>query len=233
MRLNKKQTQALIAFAVVLVVYNNIAFVIPFHHGPSFWAGYVFGLIAILAQIPILLVAFHGDESAKSRFYGMPIARIGVIYAVVQLIVSFAAMCLAWIAGFPAWPVVLISLLLLAAAALGTIAANVTRDEIVRQDTQLKKDVSAMRELRSLGNSLVAQCQNAEAKAELRKLADTLNYSDPVSSAATEIIEGELKTALNEIQHAILDDDLPSIAPLCKKAGAMLAERNRLCKLNK
>ena len=232
MKLSKKQWYLIAAYFVVLLSFIAISAAVPFSRRGSYWAGYVFGVLAIFAQVPFLLISFREGGNAKSRFYGIPIARLGIMYLVAQLIVSLASMCLAWV-NMSAWPAIVVSVLLLAAALLGIIAADITRDEIERQDTQLKKDVSAMRELRSLGNSLVSQCQDTTAKAELRKLADSLNYSDPVSSEATRIIESELKTALDEIQHAILDEDLPSIAPLCKKAAVMLAERNRLCKLNK
>ena len=60
-----------------------------------------------------------------------------------------------------------------------------------------------------------------------------LNYCDPVSSDATIAAETELKAVMDEIQQAIVDDDVTSVVPLCKKAEAILAERNRLCKLNK
>lgn len=233
MKLNKNQIRALIVLAVVFAVYQVLAFVLPFSHTGVFWAGYVFGMIGILGGALIFVLAFGKGEDAKSRFYGFPIARVGVLYACAQLAISFLAMALAGINGMPAWPFVLVSILLLAAAVLGAVATDATRDEIERQDTQLKKNVASMRELRSLGNGLVSQCRDGEAKAELRKLSEMLNYSDPVSNDATALLEAELKTALEEIQRAILDEDSASIAPLCRKASAMLAERNRLCKLNK
>ena len=124
-------------------------------------------------------------------------------------------------------------LLLLAAAALGTIAADVTREEIVRQDVQIKRDVSKMRELQSLGRSLVARCEEPTAKAELKKLSESLRLSDPVSSEATAETEAELKSLMDELQNALLDDDNAGISGLCKQAENVLAERNRICKLNK
>ena len=233
MKLNKKQIRPLIVFAVVFIVYQILAFMLPFVHTGVFWVGYVFGMIAIIVSALIFVLAFGKDDTAKSRFYGFPIARVGLIYFCIQIAFSFLTMALAWIVILPIWPFALVSILLLAAAVLGTVATDITRDEIERQDVQLKKDVSAMRELRSLGNSLVAQCQDADAKTELKSLADMLDYSDPVSNDATVALEAELKTALEEIQQALLENDSESIVPLCKKAEAMLAERNRLCKLNK
>ena len=233
MKLTKNTLRGLIIGGIFLVVFNLIAFLVPFPRSAIFWVGYVFGMIAILAQAPIWMLAFRGAESACSKFYGMPIARVGVIYLVAQLIFSFIAMGLAWVPVVPAWPFIIVSLLLLATAALGTIATDMTRDEIERQDIQIKRDVSKMRELQSLGNSLVRQCDDAAAKAELQKLSDALRFSDPVSSDATAASEAELKRLLTELQTALFDGDTSGSAGLCKQAQTVLAERNRICKLNK
>lgn len=233
MKLNKNTKIGAIALAIVIVAFCVIAFVVPFPKTGVFWVGFIFGVIAILAQAPIWMIAFRGAESARSKFYGMPIARVGAIYVIVQLILSLIAMCLSWIPVIPAWPFVIVFILILAAVALGTIAADVTRDEIVRQDVQIKRDVSKMRELQSLGNSLVAQCDNASAKADLKKLSEALRFSDPVSSDATVETEAELKHLLDELQTALVDGDFAGIGGLCKQAQNVLAERNRICKLNK
>ncbi len=179
------------------------------------------------------MLAFSDAEYARSTFYGMSIARVGVIYIVAQLVFSFIAMGLAWVPVVPAWPFIIVSLLLLAAVALGTIATDMTRDEIERQDIQIKRDVSKMRELQSLGNALVRQCDDAAAKAQLQKLSDALRFSDPVSSNATVESETELKQLMEELQNAMLDGDTSGISRLCKQAQNVLAERNRICKLNK
>ncbi len=233
MKLNKNTIRGLVIGGIFLAVFNLIAFLVPFPHGGTFWVGYIFGMIAILAQAPIWMLAFRGTESARSKFYGMPIARVGVVYLIVQIIFSFIAMGLAWVPVVPAWPFIIVSLLILAAAALGTIATDMTRDEIERQDIQIKRDVSKMRELQSLGTSLVRQCDDAATKAELQKLSDALRFSDPVSSAATAESEAELKRMLDELQNALLDGDKTGVSGLFRQAQNVLAERNRICKLNK
>ena len=233
MKFTRNTKRVAIVLAIVLAIFCIIAFVIPFPRNGLFWTGYVFGLVAILSQIPVLMIAFHGAESAHSKFYGMPIARIGVIYIVVQLILSLIAMFLSWIDAIPVWPFVLVSMLMLGAAALGTIAADATREEIVRQDNQIKRNVSNMRELQSLGISLASRCEDKAAAEELQKLSDALRYSDPVSSDATLESEAELRRLLDEIQSALLDGDYAGVCGLCKQVRNTLAERNRICKLNK
>ena len=233
MKLTKNTKKGAVALLIVLVIFVLIAFLVPFPRSGVFWTGFIFGLIAILAQAPIWMIAFKGAESARSKFYGVPIARIGTIYLVVQLILSLAAMFLAWIPVIPAWPFIIVFLIILGVAALGTIAADVTREEIERQDVQIKRDVSKMRELQSLGNSLANNCKDESLSPALKNLAEELRYSDPVSSDATAEIEAELKRLLTELQAALLDEDTAAAKSLCQQAQTTLAERNRICKLNK
>ena len=233
MKLEKNQLRGIVILAICLIVFNVIAFVVPFPKAGLFWLAWVFCNIAILAQAPVFILAFRNGESVKSKFYGVPIARIGIIYLVVQLITGFAAMGLAFIPNFPVWPFIIVFLIIFAVAAIGLIAADATREEIERQDTVLKKDVSNMRGLQSLGNSLLSQCSDPAVSAEIEKLSEQLRFSDPVSSNATAETEKELSNLLDELQRALMENDNAGAAGLAKRAQAVLAERNRICKLNK
>ena len=86
-----------------------------------------------------------------------------------------------------------------------------------------------MRSLQSKVNQIAAQFENADVKA----LADEFRYSDPVSNDAIADAEADLAAAVDELQSAYVDGDSEAVAKLCRKASALLAERNRLCKLNK
>ena len=232
MTLSKNAKRFLIIIGLSLVAFNVIAFVVPFSRTAVFWIGYGFGMLAILAQIIVIKLAFDGAESIRSKFYGFPIARIGVIYLIAQVLLSIVAMALGMII-LPWIPAVLFTVMLVAAAA-GLVSADAVRDEVERQDEKIVKDVSRMRSLQSKMNVLISQSDvSGELKTELDKLADSIKYSDPVSSSATEQIEDELNFNIEELQKAIVDGENESALTICKKTSGILAERNRLCKLNK
>ena len=233
MKLNKKQIYPIVVFAVILIVFNILAFVIPFSHNGPYWLGYVFGMISIMLQAPIAILAFGNATTARSRFYGIPIARVGVLYFVVQMGLSFAAMAMGGIDNCKTWPFVLIFLLLLSAAIIGVIATDSSRDEIERQDTELNYNVSNMRSLQSIGRSLTSLCSDGQISEDLRKLADDLRFSDPVSNSATIAMEEEISALMDELQKALLENDTSGASALCAKVRVILAERNRVCKLNK
>lgn len=229
--MSKTKLRTGIVLAVVFVVFTVAAFAIPFRKTGVFWLSYVFGVAAIAAQIYVLQVAFTGQKSLRSKFYGFPIARVGVVYLVVQMILSLVCMALA--AALPVWIVILADVVVLGAAAVGFVATETMREEIQRQDTVLKKDVSAMRAMQSMARSLVGMCADKTLAAELEKLSDALRYSDPVSSEALEESEAELKGLLDELQKAVVEQSYEDGAVLCRQAMSVLGERNRLCKLNK
>ncbi|MBR1820846.1 MAG: hypothetical protein IJ769_04410 [Clostridia bacterium] len=168
---------------------------------------------------------------AKSRFYGFPIARIGVYYLAAQLVLSVVEMALAKV--LPVWVLVLVNILLLAVALIGCITAVTMRDEIVRQDGQLKKDVSNMRELQSLSRALGSQCQDEALKSTLEKLADEFRYSDPVSCENTSELEADMRSQLGDIQQTLVEGDVDGAKKLCGKLAGSLAERNRICSVSK
>lgn len=216
-----------IGLGVLLVLYILVAFLIPFVHTATFWVSFLFTLIAFAVVAASIYIAFVKKPDAKSRFYGFPIAKIGAIYGLVQLVAGLIFMALSqWV---PVWVAILVYAIALGAAVIGLVSAEAVVSEIQVQDAKLKKDVSVMRSLQSKINQMSAQSENVDIKA----LADEFRYSDPVSNDAIADAEADLAAAVDELQAAYVDGDSEGVAKLCRKASALLAERNRLCKLNK
>lgn len=229
MKKNNARGMSLIVLA--LVVFSVMAFVIPFAHTATFWVGYGFGVLAILFQLYIFKLSFSAGSDAKSRFYGFPIARIGVYYLIAQLIASVIEMALAKL--LPAWVPAVVNLLLLAVALIGCITVDTMRDEIIRQDKSLKRDVSNMREMQSLSATLVTQCSETDLKKTLVKISDEFRFSDPVSSESTMELEEDMHNQLENIQQALVDGDFIGAKKLCGELSGSLAERNRICSISK
>lgn len=220
-----------VGLGVLLVLYILVAFLIPFVHTATFWVSFLFTFIAFGVVGASFYIAFIKNPDAKSRFYGFPIAKIGAIYGLVQLIAGILFMALA--VYVPVWVAVLVYAIALGAAIIGLISAEVVAEEIHNQDAKLKKDVTLMRSLQSKLNQMAAQCDNPDATAEVKRFAEEMRYSDPVSSEALADIERDLAATVEELQSAIVDGDSAATKQLCRKASGILVERNRLCKLNK
>ena len=231
--MKKNTVRAGIVLAVLLVVYHVVIFAIPFPKTPVFFLSWLCTLVAILAQIYVMQTAFGQGEDAKSKFYGFPIARVGLMYLVAQLLLGLVFMAVGWVVTVPIWIPILLYVVLLGATVVGFIGVNATRDEIVRQDIKLEKDVSAMRAIQSKAASLPTLTKDETLKKALTTFAEAVRFSDPVSSNAVQEIEGTLAACVDDLERALVEEDAPSAAELVEKATAILTERNRLCKLSK
>ena len=229
--MNKNAIRWWVVLGVVLVVYNVLAFALPFPKTAVFAVSYLFTMIAILAQIYVIRTAFYRGEGVKSKFYGFPIAKLGVIYLAVQLIAGLVFMALGLIV--PVWLPLALYVVLLGIAAAGFVAADAARDEVVQQEVKLEKNVSRMREFQAKGRALVALNQVPEAARPLEKLAEDLRFSDPVSSEALTEIEDQLAECLAQLQEAVSAQKTEQILSVCQEAEHILAEPNQLCKLSK
>lgn len=224
----KKDTlRAMVVAVIALAIYHLIAFLIPFAKTTTFWISYGFTLAAFVVVAASIYNAFVKHPDAKSRFYGFPVAKIGVIYGLLQLIAGLVVMALGCL--IPWWVAVLVYAIGFGAAVIGLISVEAVVEEIHTQDKVLKKDTSVMRGLQSKVNQLAA----ASEEPALKRLAEDIRYSDPVSNSALEETERDLTAVVDELQAAIVDGDSEATRQLCRKASAILAERNRICKLNK
>lgn len=225
--MKKDMLRGVAGLLIVLTLYILTAFLIPFEKTATFWVSFIFTLVAFVVVAVSIYIAFGKNPDAKSKFYGFPIARIGVIYGLAQLTAGIIFMALA--SYVPVWVAVLICSIALGVTIIGLISAEAVVEEIHVQDAKLKKNVSLMRSLQSKAHQMAAQCDDAALKA----LAEELRYSDPVSADALAEIERDLAAIVDVLQSAVIDGDTAAVQQLCRRASAILAERNRLCKLNK
>lgn len=230
MSMKKNHIRVWLVLAAVLVAYHAIVFLIPFEKTAIFWVSYLFTLIAFALAAVSFVMAF-GRPDVKSRFYGFPIARIGFVYGLVQLLAGIVMMALGkWV---PWWAATLLYVLALAAAVIGLVGADVITEEIGRQDDALKTNVSRMRLLQSKVGRLASQYGDPSTKNVIQSLAEALQFSDPVSNEGTEEIESELSALVDKLQRAAVDGNAEDVRELCARASDVLMERNRLCKLGK
>ena len=225
--MKKDFVRSALCLGVLLMLYILLAFLIPFVKTAVFWFSFAFTLIAFGVTAYAIYTAFLKKPDARSRFYGFPIARIGVIYGGGQLAVGLLFMALGkWI---PAWLSVVVYAALLGAAIIGLVSADAVVETIHTQDRKLKKDVAFMRSLQSKANQMAAQCHLPE----VQQFYENVRYSDPVSSEALAEIEGALSAVADDLQAAIVEGNNGRTCQLAQKADNLLCERNRLCKLNK
>ena len=227
MKFTKNKGLSLIAAFIVLVVFNVIAFVIPFSKHEGFWVGYSFGTLAILLTTAVGLFAL-GHEGMKSKFYGMPLVSVAWTYLVVQLIVSFIEMAAPF--DFYRYEIVL-NVIILALCLVGLLGVAVGKGEVERIDEKVKEKVFYIKALQSDVEGLIARVSEESAKKMVKDLAEAFKYSDPMSSPQLAAVENKIEARVAVLAANIADAN--AVKELCDEVQQLLAERNRKCKILK
>ena len=154
----------------------------------------------------------------KSRFLGIPILFVGVVYLALQL-VAFAVFMAE--PTLPVWAAVVVSSIILGISAICMIAGETGKDEIGRVEEKVNRKVFYIRELQADVELLAEQEQDAEIKQLLMRLAEKIRYSDPMSSEALADLEGKIKEKVSELKTA---DNKPEIIA---QIVLLLSERNK------
>lgn len=220
-----------IGLGAVAVVYNVIAFALPFPKTAVFFLSWIFTMAALAIQIYVIRTAFFKGEGIKSKLYGFPIARVGLVYLAAQVVLGLIFMALGTVVPF--WLPLVLYVLLMGAAFIGLITTEGVREEVERQEKKLVKDVGRMKKFRVLADTLAGEGQIPEAKEPLRELAEAFQYSDPVSNEALKGIEDTIADDLAHLQDAVALLEKEKALELCRKTKRDLEKRNQLCRLHK
>jgi hypothetical protein len=229
MNISKSKFMSLIATGIVLAMYNLIVFAAPFAREKAFWIAYGFSMFAILLTAGVSFYGI-GRGSMKSRFYRWPLLYVAWFYLAVQIVLGFIFMLIPLI---PTSVQIILSGLLLGVCLIGLLAADVGTQEIERVDKAIQEKVFYIKSLQADVESLVARAEAPILKKELKELADTIRYSDPMSSPQLAAIENKIEAKAAELAERAEGGDAEGARALCAELQQLFADRNRKCKLLK
>ena len=230
----KRYGKLLPAIVIAAVVFRIVIFAAPVPKTAVLWISDAFALFSLASLLIVDKLAFRKADSAKSRFYGLPVLRLGVRYVEAILLCAVAFILLSCvIRPFPVWLPVVVYVVLTGAAAVGLIAADGARESVEEQESKTAADTAFLRDLRTGITPLAAQTADAGLSRALGELAEQLRYSDPVSSPAAADLEAQMADEAARLRAAVKAEDWETALRLCRSLSAALAERNAVCKANK
>ena len=228
MQFTKNKGMSLAAIVIILAVFNVISFVLPFERNESFWVGYSFVTLAILLTAAVALFAL-GREGIKSKFYGAPIVLVAWTYLVVQVIVGFLEMI---IPGIPYQYLLVLNVIMLGVCLIGLIGVNMGKEEIERIDAKVNEKVFYIKFLQVDVEGMASRTTDDSLKKALKDLAETIRYSDPMSSPQLAAIENKIEIKVSSLGDCVNSDNNSANA-LIDELQQLFAERNRKCKMLK
>jgi hypothetical protein len=200
MKFTKNRKMFFIAVFIIIAVFNVIVFVIPFHKGGGFWSGYGFSMLALLLSAAVSFYAFD-KEGLKSKFYGIPLISVVWRYLVIQLIIGLLEMILDFI-PIPFQYGIAVNTIILGACLLGLITVEAVKDEVVRIDEKIKEKVFYIKSLQADVEGLIGRAPDDMRKL-VKDLAETIRYSDPMSSPQLAAIENKIEARASVLAEAV------------------------------
>lgn len=229
-KMDKKAKSVIAIYAIVLAVYVLAFFVVPFPKIGASWICFIFTIISVVASLAVCGIAFRNGTTYTSRIYGVPIFKIGIVYAVTQIIVGIIICGIGAFLRFPEWVALLISIILLGVALIGVIVTDNARDiveEVEEKHCYATKNMSCF-QIDIAG--IVECCEDSQTKEQLKYLNELFAFSDPVTGNETKAIEESIKTLLDSLQTAVANGDVEEIQKIAKQTTVALNKRNKICK---
>ena len=222
--MKKNNLMSYLALGIVFALFNVIAFVIPTDKTATFWTVYAFSVVAFAVQIPLWKIAFGKKDTLKSKFLGIPVIHVGVTYLIIQLI-AFAIFMI--FPTLPVWLAVVVCTIILAISALCAIVGQVGANEINRVEEKIKVKRAFIQFLQTDIEMLAESETDVETKAALKKLAEKVRFSDPMSHEMLGELESRISAKVEEMKTTA------DKKALIEEITTLLTERNKKCKILK
>lgn len=222
--MKKNHVMSYLALGIVFALFNVIAFVIPTDKTTTFWTAYGFSVVAFAAQIPLWKIAFGKKDTLKSKFLGIPVIHVGITYLIIQLI-AFAIFMI--FPMLPVWLAIVVCSIILAIATLCAIAGQAGANEINRVEEKIKVKRAFIQFLQIDIEMLAETETDNETKTALKKLAEKVRFSDPMSHEMLVELESRRSAKVEEMKTAA------DKKALIDEVTTLLTERNKKCKILK
>lgn len=144
-----KQMNYWLTLGFTAIAYHVIAFGVPFERNNCFYISWAFTLAAFAVEIYVLNTVFFTGGDVKRLVYGLPVARIGSLYLILQILLGFVFMGVGTRIEVPLWiPIVLFAVMLCIAGELLT-AVTGARNAALYQDNTQTASTAHMRNLQT------------------------------------------------------------------------------------
>jgi len=223
--MNKKKTVGLsfAVFGIVFAIYNLIVFLFLKPETPVFWMSYGFMVLAFALQILGMYLAFK-EFSVQAIFFGIPLAQFTLYYFFAELFMSFVFMLFQNIT----WKIPLVlQVILLAVYAIVAIVSVFVRDASVAAKDKVQSSASVMR-LNVVDIEMLRDvAEDPELKNQLRRLAEAVRYSDPMTNDMIADVDARIRQETMALQTYCEDKDVDAAKESCAKLQRLYVERNK------
>lgn len=214
--------------AVVMVVFNIVAFTIPFNRTSSYWIGYGFTIGAIVISFAVSFYAFRGD--LRSKLYGFPLIYLAWGYLCGQTLIGLIFMAISMI---PYQVPLIISILLLGAYLIGMMATDMTKEYVENVEKKVKEKTFFIKSLQLDISEIVSTVTDNSLAGAIKDLSDDVKYSDPMSADQLADIESKISDKIFELRELVSSGKNEDAIAIVAEIRKLIGLRNQKCKLLK
>ena len=228
----KKKNGLMLAliYLVVFVAYNLVVFLVFKNFNAVFWISYGFMIVAYLIHIGCAF-SIAKNTNVKALFFGIPLGAFSIYFVLAELFTSFVFMIFKSNASVKV--TIVIQALLLCVFAVVAIVSIMTRDTVHNVDQKIKENVNFIKGINVDVEMLMQRCTNPETTGALKKLSETIKYSDPMTNSVVATQEQMIMQYMAELRTVFDSGDMNSAKELCAKIELLFVERNKKLMISK
>ena len=216
-------------YVILLGVFNLLVFTISTSRNDVFWLSYGFMTLAFVVQIVSMFLSFKTAD-VETAFFGIPLASFSIYYLCAELVIGTLFMIFQ-MASFTL--ALVIQVLVLAAFLIVAIISVLSRNTVQQISDNVKEHVTTLKTVLVDVELLMEGCTDPELRANLRRLSETIKYSDPMSNEAVADVEQRIMRKISELRINIEDNQIAEAKKSCADLERLYIERNKKLAISK
>lgn len=213
---------------IVLVIYSVILLATADLSKGVLWVGYGFTVVAAAISGAISWFTLKDPMDAEELYYQIPVSAICFGYVALAMVLGIVAACL----PVGAWKgMLLVELVIHAIIWIILVLSLLHMRKIVEMQNTKTDKVINIRSWESRLLALSKMTQDGALSDTIRRLAEDVRFSDPMSDASVESMDREFAQGIDELQELVRDDEVPEAMLQSEKMKNLLKERNRQCRM--
>lgn len=221
----------LTAWVLAVMLFNLVVFAIPLgrtSYDGAFWFGYGFITLLLVLQAVCTFI-YTQKETATARFLRLPIVTVS--YGALVSGIAIGAFCMK--APFvPAWLAAVLCAVVTAVEIFAILQAMAATEHIEAIDKKIKVKTFFIKSLTADTEALLAMA-TPETAPVLRRVAEAVRYSDPMSCDALTDTEAQISIRFEQLSAAVNGKDADRVNAVAEEMLALLKSRNAKCKILK
>ncbi len=218
-----------IVWAILLVVYSAVVFMVPtgYRFSGGFWAGYFMALSGFVGQ---LVCAYYAFRSDKKEHIFMKFPLVSISYFSLLVSVLFASVCI-FVPFLPMWLGAVGAVCIFGFSVVSLVKAEAAADIAISTEEKVKTNTLFIKNLSVDAEMLLNKVMGEPAKRDVQKVYETIRYSDPISCMELISVEEQISQKFKEFSIIILSRG--EYREVLGELLTLLDERNKKCRLFK